>query len=624
MDYKKIASDILDHVGGDDNVNDMVHCFTRLRFTLKDSKKADTDYIKQIESVISVVESGGQYQVVLGNKVEPVYDAMIPMLNLEQTSTSPESEQGNLGNKIISKVSAIFTPMIPAIAASGLLKGILAIAKFYAASQLKLDITVDQTYIFLNGASDVIFYFMPIILAYASSKVFKANEYIAMVLGGTMCYPAIVALMTGESAVTMFGIGITKASYTSSVIPILIGVFILSYVERFLKRYVPEVLKIILVPSLSLLIMIPATYMLFGPIGIYIGNGISFVYQWLLGLSPILCGAFLGGLWGVLVIFGAHRALLPIGINDVAQFGRQNLLAFAGAANFAQGGSALGVFFRTKDKNMKTVALSASISAAICGITEPAIYGTNLRFKTPMINAIVFGAIGGAIMGAGGAYGNAFANNGVLTIPVYLEAGTSAFLAYLAGIAIAFVGSTISTYLIGFNDIDVAPQKAQQTSKTLTLDQADIRIDAPIAGRTLAQADLPDEVFASKAMGIGYGVIPTDGNVYAPADGELAVLYPTLHALILKLDQGPELLIHIGMNTAQLQGKYFTQHAAQGDRVKAGDLLVSFDREAIVKAGYDITTAVIVSNPQDYALIEANESVEATLTTPVLLLEKKV
>ncbi|MGL4672335.1 PTS transporter subunit EIIC, partial [Cetobacterium sp.] len=303
-------------------------------------------------------------------------------------------------------------------------------------------------------ATDAIFYFMPIILAYTSAKVFKANEFIAMALGGTMCSPAVVALMAGSSSVYMFGLEVTKASYTSSVIPIIIGVLILSYVQKFLEKIIPEVLKIILVPGLSLIIMIPAIFLFFGPIGIYIGNMISFMYAALMGVSPILCGAFVGGMWCVFVIFGAHRALVPIGINDVALYGRQNLLAFAGAANFSQGGAALGVMLKTKNKNLETIAASASISAALCGITEPAIYGCNLRLKKPMIYAVICGALGGAIMGAGGVYGDSFANNGVLTIATYAAFGMKKFMFYLIGIGVAFFGSALLTFLFGFEDIE--------------------------------------------------------------------------------------------------------------------------------------------------------------------------
>ena len=314
-----------------------------------------------------------------------------------------------------------------------------------------------ETYIILMAATDAIFYFMPIILAYTSAKVFHANEFVAMALGGTMCYPAILELMTGGAAVRMFGIALTKANYTSSVIPIIIGVFILSYVERFLTRVIPEILKIILVPGISLLVMVPAVYLVFGPVGIYIGNAINYVYTGMMALSPALCGAFIGGMWCVFVIFGAHRALVPIGINDVARFGRQNLLAFAGAANFSQGGAALGVMLKTKDRNLKAIAASASLTAWVCGITEPAIYGCNLRLKKPMVCAVICGAAGGAVMGIGGVYGDAFANNGVLTLATYgafLLYRMRNFLFYLLGISISFFGSALLTWVFGFEELD--------------------------------------------------------------------------------------------------------------------------------------------------------------------------
>lgn len=458
MNYNKIGRDILKEVGGTFNVKELTYCFTRLRFVLKDLKLVDKKRIEQLEGVISVIESGGQLQVVIGSKVEKIYLEIVPILSQKDEVKKEENkneslEVGNIWNRILIAISTIFTPMVPAIAASGLLKGALTVARILASNK-GIDITGNQTYTIIMTATDAIFYFMPIILAYTSAKVFKANEFIAMALGGTMCSPAILALMAGSSSVYMFGLEVTKASYTSSVIPIIIGVFILSYVQKFLEKIIPEVLKIILVPGLSLIIMIPAIFLFFGPIGIYIGNMISFMYGTLMGISPILCGAFVGGMWCVFVIFGAHRALIPIGINDVALFGRQNLLAFAGAANFSQGGAALGVMLKTKNKNLETIAASASISAALCGITEPAIYGCNLRLKKPMIYAVVCGALGGAIMGAGGVYGDSFANNGVLTIATYAAFGMKKFVFYLIGIGVAFFGSALLTFLFGFEDIE--------------------------------------------------------------------------------------------------------------------------------------------------------------------------
>ena len=455
MNYKEIANDILFNLGGVENINELTHCMTRLRLKINDMSKVNVEKLKNIESVITVVENMGQLQIVIGNKVTKVYDELIklvPTISMDNSNNDKPLKE-NIFNKILSTIAGIFTPTIPAIAGSGMIKGILSVVAMYYSSKHNIDIKTSQSYIILNSMADAIFYFMPIILGYTSAKVFKANKIISMVIGATLCYPAFTALMTGTEAVNFLGLPVTKAGYTSSVIPIIITIWVLSYVERFLEKYIPEVIKIIMVPTFSLIIMLPATLFLFGPIGIYIGNAISFIYTSIYELSPTLCGAFVGGLWCVLVIFGAHRALVPIGINDVAQMGRQNLLAFAGAANFSQAGAALGVFFRTKNDNLKTISLSASITA-LFGITEPAIYGANLRLKKPMICAVICGAIGGGIMGFGGAFGNAFANQGVLTIPVYASAGAKGFISYLIGCAIAFFGSAILTYIIGFEDVE--------------------------------------------------------------------------------------------------------------------------------------------------------------------------
>jgi len=603
MDYQSIASQILELVGGKKNVRGLTHCFTRLRFQLIDASKAVKDKLLQTEGVISVVESNGQYQVVLGNKVTKVYEAMQPLLG-DLANNAQGQEKVALGTRILNVITAIFTPMIPAIAASGMLKGILAVAVMMGTSFYATDIKKSDTYIILNAASDAVFYFMPIILGYASARVFKTNEFIAMILGATLCYPALVALMLGQNSISLFNITITKANYVSSVIPIIIAVFILSYVQRFFDKYVPEVLKIIMVPTLSLLVMVPLTLIVFGPIGIYIGEFVNWIYYYIMDFSPILLGAFIGGIWCVLVIFGAHRAVVPIGINDVAQTGRQNLLAFAGAANFSQAGAALGVFFKTKNKNLKTVAASATVTA-LFGITEPAIYGANLRLKKPMIYAVICGAIGGGLMGWGGSYGTAFANQGVLTIPVYANAGTKAFVCYLLGCAIAFFGACIMTIVLGFTDIpndDKQADKPKETDKQPPHD-LDHALMSPVSGQVIALADVKDDVFASGAMGKGIAVLPNKGEIVAPEDCTVSVLYPTLHAIGLQLDSGIEILIHIGIDTVNLQGQYFTAHVKAGEHITKGTKIVSFDIEKIKQAGYDLTTSIIVVNSQQYATI---------------------
>ena len=623
MDYQAIAKEILKDVGGKDNIVDVTHCYTRLRFVLKDTKQANKEALLQTEGVISVVESGGQYQVVLGNKVAHVYNALEPLLAQQLTTKTSTKEKNSLGNRILNTVAAIFTPVVPAIAASGMLKGILAIAVMVANNFYQVDLKPLNTYIILSAASDALFYFMPVILGYSAAKVFKTNEYIAMVIGATLCYPTIVSLMTEESAVTLFGLHVTKANYVSTVIPIILAIFILAYVQRFLEKVIPEVLKIIMVPTLSLLLMIPATLLLFGPIGIYLGDGVNWLYYYIMNLSPILLGGFIGGIWCVLVIFGAHRGLVPIGINDVARTGRQNLLAFAGAANFSQAGAAFGVFVRTKNKDLKAVAASATVTA-LFGITEPAIYGANLRLKKPMIYAVASGAAGWALMGWGGSYGTAFANQGLLTIPVYAEAGTKAFICYLLGCGIAFFGAFLLTIFLGFNDLPLDESRQEPGLKTEagTVKEKQ-RIQAPVQGQLVSLDQINDEVFASQQMGKTLAIYPTEEQIVSPGNGQVTALYPTHHAIGLKLDNGAEILLHIGINTVELKGRGFETFVKVGERVRLGQKLLSFDKQIIQAAGYDPTVLVIVTNTAEIAVIETTKQTEITPQTNLFFMQVK-
>ncbi|HAP5397224.1 TPA: PTS transporter subunit EIIC [Enterococcus faecalis] len=623
MDYQAIAKEILKDVGGKDNIVDVTHCYTRLRFVLKDTKQANKEALLQTEGVISVVESGGQYQVVLGNKVAHVYNALEPLLAQQLTTKTSTKEKNSLGNRILNTVAAIFTPVVPAIAASGMLKGILAIAVMVANNFYQVDLKPLNTYIILSAASDALFYFMPVILGYSAAKVFKTNEYIAMVIGATLCYPTIVSLMTEESAVTLFGLHVTKANYVSTVIPIILAIFMLAYVQRFLEKVIPEVLKIIMVPTLSLLLMIPATLLLFGPIGIYLGDGVNWLYYYIMNLSPILLGGFIGGIWCVLVIFGAHRGLVPIGINDVARTGRQNLLAFAGAANFSQAGAAFGVFVRTKNKDLKAVAASATVTA-LFGITEPAIYGANLRLKKPMIYVVASGAAGGALMGWGGSYGTAFANQGLLTIPVYAEAGTKAFICYLLGCGIAFFGAFLLTIFLGFNDLPLDESRQEPSFKTEagTVKEKQ-RIQAPVQGQLVSLDQINDEVFASQQMGKTLAIYPTEEQIVSPGNGQVTALYPTHHAIGLKLDNGAEILLHIGINTVELKGRAFETFVKVGERVRLGQKLLSFDKQIIQAAGYDPTVLVIVTNTAEMAVIETTKQTEITPQTNLFFMQVK-
>lgn len=637
MDYNKIAQDILDNVGGKANVKQVTHCFTRLRFILKDESLAKKETVEHLEGVISVVVSGGQFQVVCGAKVTNIYDATVAILGDAVAGGSadeqvPEQKQP-LGNLILQKITEIFTPLVPAIAAAGLIKGLLA-----AFAKVPGFDTTNSTYIIMNTASNVIFYFMPIFLAYTASKALKCSSVVAMMLGGFICHPTIDALVQDVATKsTIFGLPVIKMAftvgesskvfaYTESVIPILLGVIVLYFLEKFLKKVIPEILQLILVPGLSLIIMVPVMLTVVGPVGIYVGYIIQFLYNALYGFSPVLGGIIVGGLWGVCVIFGAHRALLPIGLNDVALTGTNTLMCFAGSANFSQAGAALGVMLKTKSKDLKQVAASASLSAWLVGITEPAIYGCNLRLKKPMVCAVIAGALGGGIMGIGHAVNTGFANNGILTIMSYYGEGTSLgqFAAYLIGIAVAFFGGAILTYIVGFEDVDAAPAGAAALESDLAMPAAPahtgetVEIASPVEGKAYPLNEVQDEVFASEALGKGIAVLPTKGEVVAPADCTVSVLYPPLHAMGLKLADGTELLIHIGMDTVAMNGEGFTKHVNEGDQIKKGTPIVSFDIDKIKAAGYDTTVSVIVSNTADFAEVTGVPAQKADLTKVVI------
>ncbi|WP_096814889.1 glucose PTS transporter subunit IIA [Pseudolactococcus piscium] len=626
MDYEEIAREIITNVGGKENIANLTHCFTRLRFELKAVDQVNTEKLNQVEGVISTLYSSGQYQVVIGNKVEKVFDAVQDKLGPAQSSTSSTH---SVKERLLILVTQIFTPVVPAIAASGLIKGLLTAAKLLLQRVLGIDISTSDTYNLLFMASQVIFYFMPIFLAYTAAKALKVDKFSAMVLGGFLVYPQVNDMMLDyKTAASMFGMPFVKGawgsgdnlrvfSYVESVIPIILTVAVLYYLEKGLKRVVPDILKIILVPGLSLIIMLPIMLGITGPIGIYLGNGIQAAYNAVMTFSPLLGGALIGGGWGIFVIFGAHRALLPIGLNDVALTGKQNLLAFAGAANFAQGGSVLGVALKTKNKELKSVSWSALISAVLVGITEPAIYGANLRLKKPMLAAIISGAVGGAIMGLGNVYGDAFANNGVLTIFTYAAFGMTSFMYYLVGCLVAFIGAVGLTYLLGFEDIP--DQVSDRQDELGAANQEDMRITSPVSGRLIPVESVNDPVFSKNMMGKSVAIVAEKGTLVAPASARVTMLCKTQHALGLRLDNGFDLLIHLGINTVELNGAFFDMQVAVGDRVVAHQGLGTFDIAKIKAAGYDPTVLIVLTNNEKFGLKGLQETQLVTIDDAIYI-----
>ncbi|WP_080147184.1 PTS transporter subunit EIIC [Marinilactibacillus piezotolerans] len=455
MDYDKLAAIIIEKVGGENNVNDVIHCATRLRFNLKDRSKADTEEIKNLEDVITVIESGGQYQVVIGDQVSEVYKHVINILGINfkdevDAKDFDQQEDQSIFDKILGIVSGIFTPVIGILAASGILKGFLT-----ALIVVGLIDDTSGVYQVLFAASDAFYYFLPIFLGFTAAKVFKTNQFMGAAMGAALVYPTLVEMATSGAQLSFLNIPVVLMNYTQSVVPVIVSVYFLSVVEKFLNKVIPKTLKMIFVPLLILIIVVPISLMVVGPVTQTISNLLADGALALYGLSPLVAGLLLASIWQVTVIFGLHWAFIPIFINNISVYGFDPINAMLYCTVFAQTGAALAVMLKTKDAKLKGLATTATISGFL-GITEPAIYGVNLPTKKPFIMACIGSGVGGAIAGAFGAnmFGG-FASGGVFGIPMFIDPSTgvtAGFIGFLISLGAAFLISTLLTYFIGFKE----------------------------------------------------------------------------------------------------------------------------------------------------------------------------
>ncbi|SNZ17162.1 PTS system beta-glucoside-specific IIA component, Glc family /PTS system beta-glucoside-specific IIB component, Glc family /PTS system beta-glucoside-specific IIC component, Glc family [Terribacillus aidingensis] len=637
MKYEQLAKRIIEHVGGRENVNSVVHCITRLRFKLKDEGKANTEALKNMDDVVTVLKSGGQYQVVIGNHVPDVYKAVAHVGGFagNEPSSDSEDKDTNAFNKFIDMISSIFTPVLGVLAATGMIKGFNAL--FLALGWLDQE---SGTYQILNAVGDALFYFFPIFLGYTAMKKFGGSPFIGMAIGAALVYPNLSGLTAGDPLYTLFsgtlfespvhitflGIPVILMTYSSSVIPIILATYFASKAERGFRKIVPDVIKTFVVPFLTLLIVVPLTFILIGPIATWAGQLIGQATISIYELSPIIAGLFIGGFWQIFVIFGLHWGLVPIAINNLAVYKSDPILALSFAASFAQIGAVLAVWIRIKQKKLKTLSVPAFISG-IFGVTEPAIYGLTLPLKRPFIMSCIGGAIGGAVLGLSNTQGYMTGGLGVFAIPTFIspDGFTFGFWGSFIALAVAFTVTFVLTMLFGFTKENNKPDTVQEPhtapiQKEEKLAVGDEVIASPIQGFVVPLADIKDEAFASGALGKGVAIIPTEGKLYAPAAGEVSALFPTKHAIGITTDNGAEILIHIGMDTVQLDGKYFDAFVKQGERVEKGQLLIEFDLEQIQRAGYDVATPVLVTDVKDYNMIAATEEKQIKLGEPLLTL----
>lgn len=622
MSYKDLAAKILDNVGGKGNVKGVVHCATRLRFTLKDDGKANTDILKKTQGVLSVINAGGQYQIVIGPDVPQVYQEVIVLGGFEAAAPidDPDAEKEDNRSKlskVLEGIASIFQPIIPAITGAGLLKAVMAVLSTFGVLK-----SGTQTYIILNAMADAAFYFLPMLLAISAARKFKCNQGTAMALAGLLVYPAFIELLKGEEAVRFLSfLPVTKASYTSSVIPIILGVWFMSVVEHFVQKVSPKSIKFFAVPLASLFIGGTVTIVVLGPIGAWVSNLVNVFFKWLNSIAPWIVPMLVGVANPLLVMTGTHYGLIPIGTQNLAT-AKWDTVVGPGmlASNVAQGAAGLAVALRSKNPDTKQQASSAGFTG-ILGITEPVLYGVNMRFTFPLYAAMIGGGIGGLFMGITRVARFAAGSPGLLVLPVYIPTEEviplgytmSNFFCAIIGVIIAMVVAFVVSYVLfgvwakqGKLDpiesgtepaVPVAPANAMPAVPTV----ADNVLVAMADGTFIGPDNMVDEMFKTEAMGQTVAIDPSSGVICAPANGTLEMVFDTGHAFGLRMADGTGLLVHIGVDTVSLKGKGFKPLKAAGDVVSAGDPVVEVNLKTVKDAGLSAQTMLVITEPLDGA-----------------------
>ena len=642
--YEELAKEIVRNVGGKENVISLTHCITRLRFKLKDEGIANDDVLKKMSGVVTVMKSGGQYQVVIGNHVPEVYADVLPLVGLSEDSAKAaegEQKKENLFNRAIDVISGIFQPILGIMAACGMVKGLNAL---FVALGWYTDTC--GGYLVLNAIGDGLFNFLPLFLGYTAAKKFNLKPMIGLVIGAIMCYPGIQLSAfeaAGDPLYTLFadtmfespvyteffGIPLISMNYTGTVIPVIFVVYFASKCEKLFSRFIPDLVKFFFVPMLTLLVTLPIGFLVIGPVATFSSNIIADFVISIRDFSPMIAGAIVGLTWQILVIFGLHWGFIPVYINNILTNGYDNVMMPFFACTFATSAVVLAIFFKTKDRKLKEMCLPNFISS-IFGVTEPAIYGITLPLKKPFIISCIAGMIGGGFYGAFNFRKFSMGGMGIFEFPAMIEpdGGMGNLYIAFAGAILSMVIGFILTMIIYKDKTDVVTESTMSAADSsdraeggtdAALPEIDekgeglvkkIEIANPVKGTVVRQEDMADEAFASGVLGKGVAIRPEEGKVYAPADGEISVLFPTFHAIGIHTEEGADLLIHIGLNTVQLEGKGFTPKIRQGDKIRKGQLIMEFDKELIEKEGFSTETPVLVSNADDYADVVARKGDE--------------
>ena len=597
MTNKETAIEILQLVGGEANISFVTHCATRLRFVLKDDSLADMNALDKVEGVLKAQHKGGQLQVVIGAKVDKVYSELTQIANIQNDAESEETKKRNPFNAVLETIAGIFTPILPALVGCGMVKCVSTIL-----TTTGVFAPTDGFIVVANIIGDCIFYFMPFFLASSAARKFKTSECLAVALAGCLMYPTIMEgaaaiAKTGIDSFSFLGLPILFVKYSSTVIPIILSVWLMSYVYKFVNKIIPDVLKVILVPMIVLFIMVPVELVAVGPFGSYVGTWLSGLISSLFDASGVVAGFFLGFFRPILVMFGMHYSIMPMQIQQVAELGYTVMIPSALAANVAQAGAVFAVFLLTRDKTIKGAAGSSTISA-LFGVTEPAIYGVNLKFKKPFFAGCLAGGIVSGIFGIVHASATAIALPGILAVGTY-QADSYIFI--ILGVIASFLLAMIFTLVICKSDFKKSEQAFAIETKPLEIKESPVF--SPMDGEVISLANVDDKMFSQELLGKGAAIQPTNGVVYAPFDGEVQAMFKTNHAIGLRNEKGVELLIHVGMDTVNLEGKYFIPKVVQGQKVVTGEVLLTFDIDAIKAEGYDVITPIIVTNTADFEAV---------------------
>lgn len=630
--YRDLAEQIVKNVGEKENIISLTHCITRLRFKLKDETKANDDILKNMDGVATVIKSGGQYQVVIGNHVGDVYDDVCSIAGISEASAADlkldVQKKEKLLDVFIDTISGVFQPILGVMTAAGMIKGFNALF-------LALGWYADGTGIavLLNAIGDGFFYFLPVILGYTSAKKFGLNLFVGLSTGFALCYPAIQqstlaaaagplsTLFSGTMFETpvylrIFGIPMITMDYTSTVIPIILICYFASKCQKLFEKIVPQVVGFFIIPMLTLLVSLTAGFLVIGPAATFISSAIIQGIMEIRTVSPLIAGGLIGGAWQILVIFGLHWGFIPLWINNIATIGYDNVMMPFFGATFAQTAVVFAMFLKTKDSKLKSQCVPSIISG-IFGVTEPAIYGITLPRKLPFIISCIAAGISGAYLGFCDFKEYVVGGMGIFEFPSLIDPATNSMdnmIVGIIGVVIAMIIGFVLAMVLFKDDSSVSDVKTDHSTGDDTVVDSDVSDESissnnlkrdisiiyPIKGTACSLSEVEDEAFSQNVLGKGLAIHPLEGRVVSPVNGVVSAIFPTLHAIGLVSEEGVELLIHVGMDTVKLNGQYFKSYVKNGDKVKKGQLLLEFDMEQIQKAGYPITTPVVISNHDKY------------------------